>query len=189
MKIFAIAIAALAMFIPAAPAQVPVVVGPRNVKINKIQPAVLKTPEFSVNIANKRSESLSWFEIEVEFEVDGVEMVDELTFNYSVLFNNKLCVGEVTHINIPKGKDHYSVMYLSPRSLDRLTGGKVMNGGMIENIKVEIKKSGQLLTEKSLAAKPLPNVQQMPGLLVPKSETPFQVLWWDRYEAVKPGAR
>jgi hypothetical protein len=26
------------------------------------------------------------------------------------------------------------------------------------------------------------------GMLVPKSETPFQVLWWDRYEAVKPPA-
>ena len=189
MKIFTIALAALAMFTTGASAQVPVVVGPRNVKINKIQPAVVKTPEFSVNIANKRSESLSWFEFEVEFEVDGVEMVDELTLSYSVLFNNKLCVGEITHVNIPKGKDHYSVMYLSPRSLDRLTGGKQVNGGMLENIKVEIKKSGQLLTEKSMSPKPLPNVQQMPGLLVPKSETPFQVLWWDRYEAVKPGSK
>ena len=64
-----------------------------------------------------------------------------------------------------------------------------MNGGMVENIKIEIKKSGQLLAEKSLANKPIPNVQQMPGLLVPKSETPFQVLWWDRYEAVKPSTR
>ncbi len=189
MKIFTIALAALAMFTTGASAQVPVVVGPRNVKINKILPAVVKTPEFNVNIANKRSESLSWFEFEVEFEVDGVEMVDELTLSYSVLFNNKLCVGEVTHVNIPKGKDHYSVMYLSPRTLDRLTGGKQMNSGMLENIKVEIKKSGQLLTEKSMNAKPLPNVQQMPGLLVPKSETPFQVLWWDRYEAVKSSSK
>jgi hypothetical protein len=169
-----------------ASAQVPVVVGPRNVKLSKIQPAALSTPEFSVNIPNKRSESLKWFEVEVEFEIDGVEIVDELTFKYIILINDKLCTGEVTHVNIPKGNNRYSVMYISPRSIDRITGGKPLNQGMVENIWVTIEKQGQKLAEKSLQKATIPNKQQVPGMLVPKSETPFQVLWWDRYEALKP---
>jgi hypothetical protein len=116
--------------------------------------------------------------------------VDELTFKYDVLINGKLCPGEITHINIPKGQPRYSVIYISPRSLDRITGGKLLNAGMIDNIWVTISRQGQALAISSLKdkGKPVPNLPQNPGMLSPKSETPFQVLWWDRYEAVKlPG--
>ena len=160
-----------------------------NIKINKIAPAVVSTPEYGVSIPNKRSEALKWFEIEVEFEVKGVELVDELTFQYTVMINGKLCPGEVTHVNIPKGNSRYSVMYISPRSLDRITGGKALNQGMIENIWVKVSKSGQLLGEDALKKAPLPNLPQVPDQLVKKSDTPFQVLWWDRYEAVKSTSR
>ena len=112
-------------------------------------------------------------------------MVDELTIQYLAEINGKLLPGEVTHVNIPKGKNHFSVMYISPRSLDRVTAGKQLNPGMIGNIWIKIEKQGQILAEKSSQMKPPPNLPRMAGLMVPKSETPFQVLWWDRYEAVK----
>ena len=190
MKNIAITFAALGLLAAGASAQTlatPVTM--KNINLNKISPSVLPTPEYTVNIANKRSEALKWFEIEVEFEVNGVELVDELTFQYTVLINNKLCPGEVTHVNIPKGNNRYSVMYISPRSLDRITGGKALNAGMIDNIWVKVSKSGQLLGQIELKKGPLPNLQQMPDQLVKKSETPFQVLWWDRYEAVKNTSR
>lgn len=190
MKNIAITFAALGFLAAGASAQTlatPVTM--KNIKLNKISPSVLPTPEYTVNIANKRSEALKWFEIEVEFEVNGIELVDELTFQYTVMINNKLCPGEVTHVNIPKGNNRYSVMYISPRSLDRITGGKALNAGMVENIWVKVSKSGQLLGQIELKKGPLPNLQQMPDQLVKKSETPFQVLWWDRYEAVKNTSR
>ncbi|MEI7775470.1 MAG: Amuc_1102 family pilus-like protein, partial [Verrucomicrobiota bacterium] len=157
----------------------------KNVKIDKILPSVISSPEFNFKGTDKRTEYLKWFEIEVEFEVDGVEMVDELTIQYLAEINGKLLPGEVTHVNIPKGRNHFSVMYISPRSLDRVTGGKQLNPGMIGNIWIKIEKQGQVLSEKSSQQKPPPNLPRMIGLMVPKSETPFQVLWWDRYEAVK----
>lgn len=190
MKKLAFTIAAIGMLAVSAFAQaVPAMLTSKNVKIKKIAPAVVSTPEYNVNIPNKRSEALKWFEIEVEFEINGVELVDELTFQYIVLINGKLCPGEVTHINIPKGNNRYSVMYISPRSLDRITGGKTLNQGMIENIWVKVTKSGQLLAEDALQKKPVPNITQIPDQLVKKADTPFQVLWWDRYEAVKGPAR
>jgi hypothetical protein len=185
MKTFLTLCATLALTLGAS-AQVPAVVTARDVKIEKISPSVNTSPEFTVrNTTDKRAEYLKWLEIEVEFSVDRVELVDELTFEYLVEINGRLCPGEITHVNIPKGK-RYSVMYISPRSIDRLTGNKPLNTGMIGNMWVKIKKQGQVLTEKSLQTGTPKNQQQFPGFLVPKSETPFQVLWWDRYEATKP---
>jgi hypothetical protein len=188
MKTFAFAFAALAVAAIGAPSLVPVAVTSRNVKLEKIQPAVVGTPEFTItNTPPKRSSLQKWLEIEVEFSVADIEIIDELTFRFDVMINHKLYPGEITHVNIPKGKERYTVMYISPRNLDRITEGKQLNAGMIENIWVTISKQGQALAisnmkkDKSI----VPNLPQFPGLLTPKSETPFSVLWSDRYEAVK----
>ena len=171
-------------------AQAPAVITARDIKIEKISPAVTTTPQFNVsNTTDKRATYLKWLEIEVEFSVDRVELVDELTFEYLIEINGKLCPGEITHVNIPKGNGRYSVMYMSPRSIDRLTQNKPLTAAMLGNMWVTIKKQGQTLATKSLQPGAPKNLQQFPGLLVPKSETPFQVLWWDRYEAVRTGTR
>lgn len=187
MKILAFAFAALGAAAFGAPALVPVAITSRNVKIEKIMPAVVGTPEFTItNTTAKRSTPQKWLEIEVEFAVEGVEIIDELTFKFDVKINGKLYPGEITHVNIPKGKDRFTVMYISPRNLERITEGKQLNASMIEDIWVTISKQGQMLALTSLKhVKVVPNLPQIPGLLTPKSETPFSVLWSDRYEAVK----
>lgn len=178
------------LFAVSANAQVPVALTARDVKIEKISPSVTTTPEYQVrNTTDKRATYLKWLEIEVEFSVDRVELVDELTFEYLVEINGKLCPGEVTHVNIPKGNSLFSVMYMSPRSIDRLTGNKPLSNAMIGNMWVSIKKQGQTLATKSMQPGQPKNLQQFPNLLVTKNDTPFQVLWWDRYEAIRPGAR
>ena len=59
-------------------AQVPV--GPGSIKLGKVQPAVVKTPEFSLTSGpTKRSKAQDWLEIEVEFE-SVPEAIAELTF-------------------------------------------------------------------------------------------------------------
>jgi len=164
----------------------------KNVKIEKIQPAVVGTPQFTITSTTaKRSPELKWLEIEVEFAVEGVDMVDELTFKFDALLNGKLCPGEVTHINIPKGKDRYTIMYVSPRNLERITDGKPLNPSMITNAWVTILRQGQVLAVSSMKekGKPVPNMPLTPGMLSPKADTPFAPLWTDRYEAVKPGTR
>ena len=175
-------------------AQVPVVLTERNVKIEKIIPAVVGTPDFTVTGTppKRTAKQLKWLEIEVEFAVDGVPFADELTFKFDVKINGKLCPGEITHVNIPKGRDHFTVMYISPRNLERIMDGKLLTETAIENIWVQITKQGQrlaILTLKKPATEIPVNIPQTQGMLTPKSETPFQVLWWDRYEAVKLPAR
>ncbi|MDB6150518.1 MAG: hypothetical protein JWQ44_1966, partial [Chthoniobacter sp.] len=103
-------------------------VGPGSVKLGKVAPAVVKTPEFNLTSGpTKRSKPEDWLEVEVDFATTP-DIIDDLTFKYTILVEKKLLDGEVTHVNIPKDKEHYSVMYVSPRAIARLTGGKPLSG-------------------------------------------------------------
>ena len=85
-------------------AQAPV--GPGSIKLGKVQPAVVKTPEFNLTSGpTKRSKPADWLEIEVEYETKPDD-IDELTFKFTVMFEKKLLDGEVTYANISKGREH-----------------------------------------------------------------------------------
>src|SRR5687768_8695559 len=92
-------------------AQVPV--GPGSVKLGKVQPSVVKTPEYQLSSGPQKrtGKSRDWLEIEVDFDTVP-ELIDELTFKYTILIEKKLLDGEVTHVSIAKGKEHYSVVYV-----------------------------------------------------------------------------
>jgi hypothetical protein len=184
MKLLASALAGLLGLTLSTHAQVALKAG--DVKLGKVQPAVVKTPEFSLTSGPaKRSKLGDWLEVEVEYETKA-EIIDELTFTYTIMVEKRLLTGQVTHINIPKGREHYSVMYVSPRTLTTLTGGRPLTGASIENVWVSVERQGMKLDQPA-NFKPgtPPNVQQLPGLVLNKDETPFAPLYYDRYEAIK----
>ncbi len=184
MKITAFALAATLALTSLGHAQT--AIAPGSVKLGKIQPAVVKTPEFGLTSGpTKRSKLGDWLEVEVEYETKP-EDVDELTFTYTIMVEKKLLTGQVTHINIPKGREHYSVMYVSPRTLQKLTGGKPLSAASIENVWVTVERQGMKL-DAPASYKPgqIPNLPQIQGLVLNKDETPFAPLYYDRYEAVK----
>src|SRR5205085_2661782 len=104
--------------------------------------------------AHRGGRAEQWLEVEVTFE-SNVEWIDELTFKYYILIGGKCLTGEVTHVNIPKGRDLHSVMYVSPRTLARVLNGRQLTGASIENVGVQILKQGALVDTKSF--KPSPN--------------------------------
>jgi hypothetical protein len=184
MKAFVFSIAALFAISCVADAQTPV--GPGSVKLGKVQPSVVKTPEFQLTSGpQKRSKSKDWLEVEVEFETQP-EMIDELTFKYTIAIEGKLLDGEVTHVSIPKGKDHFSVMYVSPSALAKLTGNKPLTGASIENVWVDVLHQGQKLAPTANYKPGAPkNVPHLTGMVLNKDQTPFAPLFYDRYEAIK----
>lgn len=183
MKSFSLFACALAVASLTASAQTPV--GPGSVKLGKVVVEVIKTPEYNITGGpQKRSKIGQWLEAEVEFETKP-EDIDELTFKYTILFEKRLLDGEVTHIAIPKGRDHYSVVYVSPRAIEKLTGGKPLTAGSIENVWVEVSKQGQILDKASYRPGVPPNLPHLAGLVLNKDETPFAPLFYDRYEAIK----
>lgn len=165
-------------------AQAPV--GPGAVKLGKVQPAVVKTPEFNLTSGpTKRSKNADWLEVEVEYEtkVD----IDELTFKYTLQIEGKLLDGEVTYVAVAKDKEHYAVMYVSPKAIKQLTGGKALTAGSIENVWVEVTRQGQKLDPQTAAFKPgaPKNVAHVAGFVLRKDQTPFAPLFYDRYEEIK----
>ncbi len=117
--------------------------------------------------------------------------------NYYVLLNNKskehpqgtLLTGSVTHAAIPQGKGMNSVMYVSPRTLERFFGGKspTTAPAAVVDVGVTITKQGATVAEGSWKGRGQwwSTLQQVTGYVLNKNETPFAPLAWDYYEAIK----
>jgi hypothetical protein len=161
--------------------------------IRKISPAVDVTPQYSFNFGpqhpSPRSEQ--WLEVEVNFE-SNIDWTDELTVRYYILLDDQCLTGEVTHIDIPRGRDLYSVMYVSPRTISRILNGKQLTSQDIVDVGVQLVSKGQVLVTRSYKAEGdsqwWQSLQQVSGKVLNKSETPFAPLLWDRYEQIKPPA-
>jgi len=171
--------------------------------ITKIDPQIVTTPAISYSGATqKASRPKSWMEVEVTFtwlpRTPTEKFSDDVTFNYYVLLSNKgvafpqgaLLTGQVTHTSLPaKQNDLKTVMYLSPRSMERFFDGKIpaSAASAIVDIGVTITRQGQVVAEKSLkgTGQWWPQYQQTAGYLLNKTETPFAPLNSDYYEAVK----
>lgn len=162
------------------------VVGPTSIKLGKVEPSFASTPEYQITGGqNKRYKTAKWFEIEISYDTTPEE-IDELTFKFTAMVEKKLLDGEVTYINIAKGKDHYAVMYVSPKALDKLTGGKPLTPASVENVWVEVNRQGQVLGRASFKPGQPPNLPHLSGLVLNKTQTPFAPLYYDRYEEIKP---
>ena len=172
--------------------------------IVKITPDLVTTPEYNVNLGpkNKRiTKNKDFLEVEVSFDWQpkdkNAKFLDEVTINYYILLNNPnrenkdgtLLTGSVTHVAIPNAKALNSVMYISPRTLERFFEGKLPTSASsaIKDVGITITKQGQLVAEDSWKGRgqgwsPL---QQVSGYVLNKNETPFAPLVWDYYEAIK----
>jgi hypothetical protein len=183
MKLFSLTALALVALLGQALAQTVVPAG--AVKLGKVQPAIVKTPEYQITGGqNKRYKLGNWMEIETDFSTVPEE-IDELTFKYTVMVEKHLLTGEVTYVNIPKDREHFAVMYVAPRTLDKLSGGKPLTGASIENVWVEVSHSGQVLDKTSFKPGQIPNLPIATGLVLNKEQTPFAPLYFDRYETIK----
>ena len=164
--------------------------GQNDFRLTKITRNLITSPQFTYTgaeqyTANQRDR---WLELEVEFEARPA-FTDELTLRYFVLLNGKLLTGEVTHANIPAGRENRSVMYSSPQALARVLGDRAMTTNLVQNVAIQIVRNGAVLDELDLVRAPAQWYKSLPALsdmLLNKNETPFAALYWDRYAQIKP---
>src|SRR5437870_10800725 len=93
----------------------------------KINTNFISSPQFTYTGAEQfqADQRERWLEVEVTFAC-APGFTDELTLKYFILFNGKLLTGEVTHVNIAAGRDNRSVMYVTPKTLQRLMLGRTV---------------------------------------------------------------
>lgn len=161
-------------------------------RITKIDRELILTPQYNYSGAEQKRENRErWLRIDVQFSA-APDYTDELTFKYYVAINGKVLSGEVTHVNVLAGREHWSVMYVPPHALAYILKGRPPNTTSIENIAVQLVQKGEVKDELSLArAKPqwFADFPALTGFVLRKDETPFAPLFSDFYEQIKPAAR
>jgi hypothetical protein len=126
-----------------------------------------------------------WLMLQVHFSSTPT-WADDVKIKYYVLMGKdrdmKLFTGEVTHINVARGTDHYSVMFMHPNTVARYGAGKVQAVAAVlfyENRPI------------SMISEPVSNKRwwedytPTPGYLLNQLETPWSVIAPERFEALK----
>jgi hypothetical protein len=143
-----------------------------------------------------------WLEVETEF--DAFQEFPELTFKYSLILTGKqgtpprLLEGEVVHVDVAPGRERHSVMYIAPKTLNRLSDNKAFSINSIAGVYVEVSSGGQLiafgqksakLTYENFAKARESLTDKLTDALLNKGQTPFAPLFFDYHEAIKPSPR
>ena len=150
---FSILISSLLLCLPL-PAQAQTK-APNEFQLTRITKNLITAPEFSYDGAEqfRTEERKLWLEVEAEF-VSVPEFTDELTFKYFILINGKILTGEVTHVNIPAGRENHSVMYVPPVALARFNNNRPLAPNTVQNVAVQIAQRGAVKSELSLMRAP-----------------------------------
>jgi hypothetical protein len=158
-------------------------------QITKITPNFISSPQFAYTGAEQfhADQRERWLEVEVTFSA-APDYTDEISLKYYILVAGKLLTGEVTHVNIPAGRENRSVMYVTPKTLTRLLLGRPVTNNSLQNVAVQLMQQGALKDELTLNRAPAQwyaTMAQVSGLVLNKTETPFAPLYWDRYCQIK----
>ena len=160
MKALVFSLAAFAALLSSSFGQVPL--RPGDVKIEKVSPSVVKTPEFALSAGpTKRFKSLDWLEVEVEFQTVP-EMIDELTFTYKIQVNGKLLRrrGRPRRYSERAANIIPSPICLPARSTRRWAAS-ILTPAAIQGIWVEVTQQGQVLATLGTAKTAVPNLPQV----------------------------
>ncbi len=162
----------------------------RPLTIRKMDSGKAKTPEYQVKqgIAQR---SRDWYKVEVIYDTE-TEWLDEVSFTYYVVVKaakatpgrNSLFTlfkGDVTYINVERGR-HKSDIYLHPSTIARF--------GEVERVAAVVNVGGRLV---AMEGKPDGSVSQrwweqlspQDGYLLNRMQTPFAMINFDDYEAIK----
>ena len=155
--------------------------------INAINVSTPKTPEYNTQAGDATTKKYTlgtWLEIEVDF-ASGAR-ASEVALHYSVLIGNTMLVGDQTLVDVPAGRNLFTIAFVAPKTLTTLLRGAPLTPTSVQNIDVQILRPGvsMPLANKMLRDGPAfyNTMQQVPGFVLNKAQTPFAPLWYDRYE-------
>lgn len=180
-----------------------------KVTAQKPEVVTLQSPQLGEQAArDKKFTGKDWMEIEMKFKVEvppadkkKVKFIDKVTVKWYVAAKDPdggkgfvLLEKEVTHVNVPVDEEIYASVYLSPNSIKRMTGGDRINKNDIKEVGGEIRVNGQEAYNSSgffsrdtqgkwWTSGQLARYDKIP--LLNKDETPFKILWYDRYAEIE----
>lgn len=153
---------------------------------------------------SKNFKPKDWLEVEAGIKIPAtnaeqkkIGFIDQVTVKWYVAFKNPDGKGfikitkTINHINVPIEEEIFSSVYMSPSMLKRVTGKDKAGKGDVEAVGIEVLVNGEKV---GIAAQKKPEKWWEAGSLsdqsdkfplLNKDETPFAMLWWDRYAEIQ----
>ncbi len=167
-------------------------------RIKSLGNSAVKTPEYSTTVQRGKGIAKEWQQIEVIYDT-APEWIDNLVFQYYVMAGTKGADGEpafslyknsVRYVDIEKGNDHKSTVFLNPNAIKRY--------GTVVAVAVEIVYNGTVVEDKSKETIKLrdkwwkdpsvvenKNVTVRDGYLLDRAHTPFAFVNIDDNEVIQ----
>jgi len=163
----------------------------RIFRIDRIDTQEINSPEYEVKrVRFEGRTTKQWFQIRTEYTTRP-DWIDQADFRYYALLEGKpqepgdspftLLRGDVSYVNIERGR-HESVVYMHPSTTRRF--------GDVERVAVLVYVRGQLV---GMASDPesqqrwWEQLTPQDGFILNRLETPFAMINFDNYEAIKAG--
>jgi hypothetical protein len=176
------------------------------VDVDKVSIDIQKTPDFNVpNVTPKRFIPKDWIEIEVDCQAKlsknatdkDQKAYDEVTFQYYAYLSgnadakkNRVLTGEVVHVNVPIGEKIHSVVYISPRTILKITekpgpATKALIRAWGVAVFIKGTEVGRRTSDGNKEWWNDARLPQKEAALLDKSKTPFAPLWGDYHLDVR----
>ncbi len=163
----------------------------------------IPSPEVQTGKA-KNFKPKDWLEVEAGIKIPASNaeqkkagFIDQVTVKWYVAVKTPEGKGviklskTINHINVPVDEEVFSSVYLSPSALKRLTGSDRASKGAVEAVGLEVLVDGVKVAQAAVKQKEgwwnagSLSDQSDKFPLLNKDETPFQMLWWDRYAEIQ----
>lgn len=153
---------------------------------------------------NKSFKPKDWLEVEAGIKIPATNaqqkksgFIDQVTVKWYVAMKNPegkgfiMLTKTINHLNVPVDEEVFTSVYMSPSALKRLTGRDKAGKSAVEAAGLEILVDGVQVGLGAIKQKEgwwksdnLSN-QSDKFPLLNKDETPFSMLWWDRYAEIQ----
>lgn len=204
LKMILAAAGVFSLFVNASTAETVVKVD--SVKIERVQS--MDSPTIQAQTKDMRFKPKAWAYLEAAIKVDARDTVtkkaplflNDLKVKFYVAVKTPaderpigalLLTKEITYVNVPVGETFYVCVFLAPSSVKRLTGGDSVLVSLFEKTGVSISYGEQNIYPDSKSKKKQwwESEKLIPSgnyPLLSKNQTPFMMLWYDRYPEVSP---
>lgn len=180
------------------------------VKVTSEKPSFddLPSPTDFGGTKSKSFKPKDWLEVETKLRVQmspapKSQTLERMTVKWYVAVKNPeksgtflLLTKDIDYVNVSLDEDIYVSVYMAPASLRRLTGSDRGGKNAIEFVGYEVLINGERTASETnkgpanwwtVPSDKISRTDTVP--LLSKTETPFSVMWWDRYAEEAPVRR
>lgn len=161
------------------------------VSLRSVDAEKVRTPVFEAKGPARSVQPEEWLRLVCEYDCEQ-DWLDEVTFQFYVAVRGKtrdvppvsLFRGEVTYINVAKGRRLIADMFLHPDVLARF--------GELERVAVLMRADGRVVDMKGkpeITARWWEQFSPVEGVLMTRDRTPFLLIDYDAYPMIRAGGR